>query len=533
MKKFLLITLISFLSDVTLAQPSDTLQQIDALFSQWHNATPGGAIAIKRGEKIIYHKAYGLADLEHQVPNTTETIFESGSVAKQFTATAILLLIDQKKISLQDDVRKYVPELPNYGKVITIQHLLNHISGLKDWGSIGGLAGWPRTTRIYTLDLALHIICKQKSLNFEPGSKYSYSNSNYSLLVTIVERVSKTTLDHFTDSAFFKPLHMISTKWRNDFREVIVNRAIAYSGSEGTYRQLMPFENVHGHGGLLTTTNDLLRWNMLLENHELIGNRVAEWRIEQGKLTNGEKISYASGLFIQKVNGYQEISHSGATAGYRAWLAYYPQKKLSVVILSNDASFRSVSSQISEIFLGKESVIENPLPTKFIAMTETDKKSWAGTYKSQEGMDVISLDYKDNHLLSNGNVVSVIHTDTLYFDRFWWIRQKENQIILKNQNGINRYIKVAPPDANIAALQSLQGNYDSEDAEVTYKFTVASNELWLQIDSFPKQKLTPAYQNGFHDDDYVFYEFQRDKKNNVKGLLVSTSRALRVPFTKR
>jgi hypothetical protein len=148
-------------------------------------------------------------------------------------------------------------------------------------------------------------------------------------------------------------------------------------------------------------------------------------------------------------------------------------------------------------------------------------------------MDVISLDYKDNQVLSNGYAVSAIHTDTLYFDRFWWIRQKENQILLKNQNGINRYAKVAPPDVSTATLQSLQGSYYSEDAEVTYKFTVAPSELWLQVGSLPKQKLIPAYQNGFHDDDYTFYEFQRDKKGKISELQVSTSRALRVPFVKK
>ena len=190
------IILVSCVTSLT-AQSGDTLRRIDELFSNWNNATPGVSIAISRNNTTIYKKAFGLSDLEHLTPNTTETIFECGSVSKQFTAMSILLLAQEGKLDLQDDVHKFVPELPDYGKPIRIQHLLNHTSGLKDWGTIGFLGGWPRTTRVYTQDLALQIMCKQKSLNFTPGNEYSYSNANYSLLVTIVERVSGMPLEDF------------------------------------------------------------------------------------------------------------------------------------------------------------------------------------------------------------------------------------------------------------------------------------------------------------------------------------------------
>lgn len=270
-------------TSVSGAQPIDTVKQLDALFSRWNNATPGAAIAIQRGENLIYNKAFGLSDLEHNVPNTPETIFESGSVAKQFTAAAILMLAVDGQLNLQDDIRKFIPELPVYDAPITIQHLLNHTSGLKDWGSVGALTGWPRTTRVYTQALALDIMSKQTSLNFKPGSKYSYSNSNYSLLATIVERVSKKSLAQFTDSVFFKPLGMHHTQWRDNFREVVPDRAIAYSGHENNYQQLMPFENIHGHGGLLTTTGDLLKWNKLLETKTIVGETVPNGEFKKAK----------------------------------------------------------------------------------------------------------------------------------------------------------------------------------------------------------------------------------------------------------
>jgi Beta-lactamase class C and other penicillin binding proteins len=376
-------------------------------------------------------------------------------------------------------------------------------------------------------------MCKQKSTNFTPGAQYSYSNSNYSLLVTIVERVSKKSLQQFTDSVFFKPLKMTKTQWRDNFREVVLNRSIAYSRNNGTYEQLMPFEHVHGHGGLLTTTADLLAWNKLLESNSIISNRVAGWRIQKGKLNDGSEITYASGLVNRTVNGFQEISHSGATAGYRAWLAYYPQKKLSVAILNNDGNYRDVSGQIAEIFLGKEIKSEKPEPTKFIQLTEAEKKSWAGVYKRTEGMDMISFDYKNNQLLTNGREVKAIHRDTLYLDRFWWIRSSSEKILLKNQNGTSGYARVAPADTSPLALQTLQGTYTSEEAEATYLISLSDKELFLQIDAHPKIKLIPMYRNGYRDDDYVLYEFKTDKNNKVTGLLVSVSRALNVPFVKR
>ena len=327
---------------------------IDQLFSRWSNSTPGVSVAVKLGDSVIYRKGFGLADLEHNIPMTPGTILESGSVAKQFTAMSILLLASEGKLSLNDDVRKYIPELPAYNSVITLQMLLNHTSGLKDWGSVGGLSGWERTTRVYTQELALQIMSRQLSTNFLPGAEYYYSNSNYSLLVSIVERVSGVSLADFTSTRIFKPLQMANTRWRDNFRTIVPNRAVAYRTVDGNYEQLMPFENVHGHGGLLTTVDDLLKWNALLETHAIGGDKVFQERIRCGRLNNGKDITYAAGLQISQFGGFKEIAHSGATAGYRAWLAYYPDKRLSVVLLSNDATFTpsGIGRQIANIFLG-------------------------------------------------------------------------------------------------------------------------------------------------------------------------------------
>ncbi len=515
------------------AQAVDTTVLIDKIFSRWNNATPGGSILVARNDNILYQKAFGLADLEHNVPNTTGTIFESGSVAKQFTAASILLLASEGKVSLSDDARKYVPELPTYDAIITIQHLLNHTSGLKDWGTIGGLSGWPRTTRVYTQEFALQIMCRQKSLNFTPGSEYSYSNSNYSLLVTIVERVSKQSLADFTHVRFFEPLGMIHTQWRDNFRDVIPNRAIAYSKSGNSYQQNMPFENVHGHGGLLTTTADLLKWNLLLETHHIGGDQVFNWRTQKGKLNNGQEISYAAGLSINKFNGFTEISHSGATAGYRAWLAYYPQKKITITVLSNDAGFGAVSAghEIAKLFFGQTEV--KKIEPKSVNLSESELKRYAGTYRSIRGFDVFGMEYKDGKLLSNERVVNASHRDTLYLDNLSWIATKPGIILLKNSQDTSSYRRVNPPDLTPTSFQLLNGNYYSEEADVSFAVEVKNAEVWVHNKPHTSIKLTPSFKDGYFSEDFELYEFKRDKKGNVIGFEISTSRAERIPFEKK
>jgi CubicO group peptidase (beta-lactamase class C family) len=528
----LLVCSIVFLCPViAVAQSVDTLRQIDNLFSHWNNATPGGSVAVERDGKIIYHKAFGLSDLEYNVPNTIETIFEGGSLSKQFTAMAALLLVSEGKLSLQDDVRKYVPELPSYPGTITIQHLLNHTSGLKDWGVIGSIEGWPRTTRVYTQELALQIICRQRSLNFYPGNEYSYSNSNYSLLVTIVERISKRSLADFTQEKLFGPAGMRNTQWRDNFKEVIPGRAVAYERSGGKYLQDMPFENVHGHGGVLTTTGDLVVWNRQLATHQIGGDQVYKMRIQQGKLNGGKDISYASGLSVQKRNGFTEINHTGATAGYRAVLSYYPEKKLSIAILSNDGSFSPglAGGQVADIFLGKSQPRKQP--TANIAGSEEALKKFEGIYRSVREFDVFTLTYSPGKISSHDGALHVLHPDTLYLDGLYWIAKKPGQMLLKNTGDTATYVKVNPPKTDVASLKEFVGQYQSTEANTIYNVEWRDSGIWINIPAHGSFKLTPSFLDGFLADDEDLYEFKRTK-GVVDRFEISTSRAERIPFLK-
>jgi CubicO group peptidase (beta-lactamase class C family) len=361
MKRILLI-----LAVVVLAQPVIPAQQgavatapapaaaVDEVFAKWTSATPGCAVGVAVGGKPVLMKAYGMADLERDVRNTPETIFEGGSLAKQFTAMAVELLAHDGKLSLDDPVRKYVPELPDYGKPLTIRHMLNHTSGLRDWGSVASIAGWPRTTREYTHAHVLEIVSRQKSLNFDPGTKWSYSNTGFNLSAIIVSRVSGMPFSQFSKQRIFDPLGMKHTSWRDDHTRIVKGRAIAYSLDNGEYKIEMPFENVHGNGGILTTVGDLLAWNENFVTPKVGNPKLIAEMTNVGHFNDGKPLAYGLGLFVEEHRGVHNVYHSGSTAGYRAHINRFPATHTSVAVLCNgsngDAS-RS-ANRVSDLYLG-------------------------------------------------------------------------------------------------------------------------------------------------------------------------------------
>jgi CubicO group peptidase (beta-lactamase class C family) len=369
MKKTLLVAAI-----VVLIQPVIPAQQgaavapapaaaVDEIFSKWTSSTPGCAVGVAVGGKPVLLKAYGMADLERDVRNTPDTIFEAGSVSKQFTAMAVQLLASEGKLSIDDQVRKYIPELPDYGKPLTIRHMLSHTSGLRDWGSIESIAGWPRTTREYTHAHVLEIVSKQKALNFDPGTNWSYSNTGFNLAAIIVSRVSGMTLAEFSKHRIFGPLGMTHTSWRDDHTRIVKGRAIAYSLDNGDYHIEMPFENIYGNGGLLTTVGDLLIWNENLVNPKVGNAKLISEMATGGKFNDGKPLEYYGlGLFIEIHRGVHNVYHSGSTAGYRAHLNRFPDSRTSVAVLCNgsngDAS-RS-ANRVSDLYLGDRLKPEPP-----------------------------------------------------------------------------------------------------------------------------------------------------------------------------
>jgi CubicO group peptidase (beta-lactamase class C family) len=357
-RKFLVAVAIALsLSSAPLAQAVATQEKaVDEIFSKWSSSTPGCAVGVAVDGRPVLTKAYGMADLDHDVRNTPDTIFEAGSLSKQFTAMAIMLLAKDGKLSIDDPVRKYIPELPDYGVPLTIRHMLTHTSGLRDWGSVESIAGWPRTSRVYTHAHVLEIVSRQKSLNFTPGDHYSYSNTGYNLSAIIVSRLSGMSFAEFSKQRIFTPLGLTHTSWRDDHTRIVKNRAIAYSDQRGEFHIEMPFENVHGNGGLLTTVGDLLKWN---ENfvHPVVGDAsIVSAMMTPGKFNDGKPEDYGFGLMVQEYRGLRNINHSGSTAGYRAHLNRFVDQHTSVAVLCNVSSGDATraANRVSEIYLAEK-----------------------------------------------------------------------------------------------------------------------------------------------------------------------------------
>lgn len=496
MKKLFIAVLFSLHSLIALSQSfADTAAIIDNIMLRYKSTLPGCQLAISRNGTTIFSKAYGMADLEHAVPLTTDAVIEAGSVSKQFTAAAMLLLEQQGKLSLNDDVHRYIPELPNYGYTLTLRNMMQHTSGLKDWGSVAAIAGWPRTSKTYSNADALEIIVRQKTLNHPPGEEYLYSNSNYNLFAIIVERVSGRSLADFTTENLFKPAGMRHTEWRNNFRKVVPNRAIAYGFEAGLFYTDMPNENVYGNGGLLTTAGDLLAWNNFYTQGKLGQPSLFPKQIATSPFNNGKPGYYGAGLRIDTQRGWKIITHGGATASYRANLDYFPDLDLSIAWLSNTSQFDG-----------------DPLPAAIavrnllVPNTSTDTKI--------------------------GGIQTAVKDSALFRDLKDGMARKLPVINGKPVDAPEgNWVPVAAAKTDTVSLQEFAGIYHSADADVTIKVQRTGGQLIVMVNPANSHQLVPICKDGFRMAG-GFIHFTRNAKGRVTGCKISVNRARNVPFIK-
>ena len=473
--------------------------QVFAIFQ--HTDTPGCTVGIQTGGQTSFG-AYGMADLEHAVSNTQNTVFEAGSVSKQFTAAAVLLLVERGQVSLDDDIRKYFPEIPEYQRPITVRHLLNHTSGLRDWGGVEYIAGWPRGTREYTHALVLEIISRQRALNYAPGDAWSYTNSGYNLAAMLVERVSGTTLQAFCRKEFFDPLGMTSTQWRDDFRRIVPNRAIAYSKRGADWRQDMPFEDIYGNGGLLTTVGDLLKWNRNLADGKLHPALFAQMQ-KPSVLNNGDSVSYGFGFFLEDFEGLAEVSHSGATAGYRTWLGRIPGKDLSVAVLCNagSANAPSYAHQLVRLYLG--------LPNAAPNVAAKDFKP--GLYRSVRDRATINIDQQTiQDLRARFEGDKLFLANSTYGEDVW--------------EHMERW---TPANAG-----EFTGTYASDEAEIAFHIALENGTLVMHRHPDASFPLKPTYPDAF-ESDLGSVHFLRDATGKVSSFALGSSRVWDLRFRRQ
>lgn len=504
--------------------------ELDAIFERWDSErTPGCAVGVSRNGEPVALRSWGMADLEHGVPSTPATIYEAGSVSKQFTAAAAILLALDGELSLDDDIRDWVPEVPDYGHTITVRHLLNHTSGLRDWGSVAALSGWGRSDRTHDHDHVLDILSRQSALNYPPGEAYSYTNSGYNLLVVIVERVSGRSFADFSRDRIFEPLGLSSTQWRDDYRRLVPGRATAYSPRNDDFVIDQPIEHVHGNGGLLTTVEDLLTWTWSLETASLAGPEFVEHMHETGILNNGRPITYAAGLQVGEFRGLGRVSHTGATSGYRAYLARYPDPGVAVALLCNvsTANPGALGGEISELFLadllvdgdGEEAAAAVQVPAR-------ELESLTGLYRDQATGAPVELALDEDRLRIRGGPVLRPLGDGVF-----QAGSGERSFAFQLGDGDERpgirettgpweeaiWEPVDPVQPTIEALASYAGDYHSPDAEATYTVAVEEGELVILRRPASSFSLEPVYADTFRSP-LGLIRFHRDARGRVVEL---------------
>lgn len=538
-----------------------TRKAIDALFTQCTNSTPGAAIAIYRDGEVVYANGYGIANLEHNIPITPSTIFDIASISKQFTAMCIALLQQEGLLDIDDPIQKYIPELPEWDHPVTVRHLIHHVSGLRDYLGILPLAGWREEDQMTNGD-CLKYISKQKTLEFEPNTKYSYSNSGYVLLAILVERVSGTPMSQFARERVLTPLGMTHSHFNDDHATVIPNRAQAYRVDEdGTYRlDMMPLDDLVGDGGLFTSVIDFGKWVSNF-NSGLVGGKELLKQIQTpGTFQDGTPMTYAWGLTVENYHGHQRVGHSGGWAGYRSNYFRLPELAFAVAIFTNVPRIEPgrLSEKIAEIVL--EDVLktgesaeeeENSFsPFEEIEIVGTEPQHLAGVYISDDGGDHLIIDLKhgepfitywwaDVALTRNddGSYASpwgmfalapiAIDADDAIVSLIVYLKREDRYITLK---------AIAPP-TNIAH-DEYTGRYYSNELDTFWDVTIMDDGSTLNIsrarsEDNPYRAIAPDHFGTGGLLVGVCVRFRRNQSGHVTGFIYSTGRLDRIDFERQ
>ena len=524
--------------------PTDLAPKVDAVFARFTDKTPGCAVGLGKDGHPIYTHGYGMANLEYNVPITESTVLESGSVAKQFTASAIVLLAQDGKLSLDDDIRKYLPEVPQFGgQKITIRHLLTHTSGLRDQWGLLGIEGRGPGSQVHSPATTLDLVVHQKMLNFTPGSEYLYSNTGYALAGIIVERVSGKSLDAFTQERLFRPLGMVHTRWRDDFTTVVPNRATAYSGSAANgFHTDMPFTNMIGNGGLLSTMADLLKWNENLDHPAVGGQSYVDALQTRMRLNSGRTITYALGLEVMDYQGVREVSHSGSTAGYRTFLARYPDQHVSVAVWCNYAGANptQLAHQVVDLLIPR--TITTQASAEKVEVSAAAQQQWAGVYRDPHTDDVITLAASNGGLTvgtGRGQPTTLIPRGGARFHatagdvEFTGTSASGNRrFVLVRANGDSSRFEEARPAPATVATQDYAGTYTSDELDVQLVVAAKGDQLVLRRRAADEIELRPAYADDFAAPGLGSIRFSRDRSGRVTGLAIFAGRVLDVRFTR-
>jgi CubicO group peptidase (beta-lactamase class C family) len=521
---------------------------IDRLFVDFDKPNvPGCAVAVVQDGKTIYSKSFGRANLEYDAPVRMDTPFHVASVSKQFTAFAILLLQRERKLGLDDDIRKYLPEMHNFGPKITIRHLLHHISGLRDQWDLCVLSG-RRMEDVITQDDILNLVFRQRELNFEPGSAYVYCNTGFTLLSEIVKRVSGMPYSKFCEERIFKPLGMTRTKVHEDAAALIPGRAYSYEAVplRGWQTSILSYSN-WGATSLFTTVDDFIKWDRNFDDAKVGGRAVIDWMTEPGVLNNGQKTTYANGLIVFKYRRLNAVEHAGGDAGFRSEYLRFPDQHLSIIIFSNRAEAQPwmQARAIADLLLEAKFPQPKPGPatpaqTVEIANTELDR--CVGDYQFSNGA-LATIRRDGSRLVGRINgtqPVILIPTSPTQFT-VDAVQAKVEFVIKGNeaateliliQGGINQVAKRTAlnwPTGDGLAIYA--GRYTSSELDTTYEISLRGGSLFLRHPR-GELKLEMTLPDRF-ECDFGSITFDRGAGRRIVGFRISTGRTMNLRFDRR
>lgn len=528
---------------------------VDALFANFTKAgSPGCALGVYRDGKTVYARGYGLANIEENVPIAPQAVFDIGSTSKQFTAASILLLEQQGKLSIDDDVRKYIPELPDYGQKITIRNLLNHTSGLRDYLTLMDLAG-VNTDGVTTDDDALAVIARQKALNFTPGSEYLYSNSGFFLLSVIVKRTSGKTLREFAAENIFQPLGMTHTSYRDDHTSLVPHRALAYEpGEKGGYKLDVSYFEQTGDGAVHTSVEDLLLWDENFYAGKILGKDVLAKLQEQGKLTTGKTLDYAKGLVIGEYRGLRTVSHGGSWGGYRAQLLRFPDQHFSVVCLCNvgNANPSRKAREVAELYLTaqmkpKESAASPAGAKPPVSLTPAQLQPLVGIYRDAAKGEIRRVTEKEGKLFLEafGTQIELRAKSATEFEPVNF--PVDVKVIFEPAaGGTPRRLRITGSDLTAAVYEAVSvaapsatdlaayaGAYWSDELQASYTLAVEDGKLFVHAKNVPPGPLRPTVADELDlAGSPIVIRFTRDAKNQVTGFTLNAGRTRGMVFTR-
>jgi CubicO group peptidase (beta-lactamase class C family) len=516
--------------------------RVDHVFAKWNTpSTPGCALAVVQNGTVAYTAGYGTANLELDVPITPQTVFDIGSVSKQFTAMSILLLAEDGKLSLDDEIHRFIPELPMYGAPITLRTMLHHLSGLRSYSDLFDLAGVPEIDQTTDED-ALALIVRQKTLNFPPGRQYLYSDTNYFLLSLVVRRVSGESLHEFARRRIFLPLGMANTHFHDDHRMIVPRRATGYEPRPGGGFDIdmSSFEEL-GDGSVMTTVEDMARWDRNFDAPVVGGRRAIEQLQEVGVRSDGSKTPYAMGLILDRYRGIPRVQHTGEWVGYRSSFLRFPQRNLGVIVLCNmigDLDPLALSERVADIYLG-------PAERARVAPTASELQSYAGRYWNAEtfaylrfvalagtlavddGDSMQKLDYLGQGEFQTGNSTT----------RYVFHAAAAGSTVQAIDDDFDPIVLQRVPAAPLQTdnLSQYAGVYYNAELGVSWTLEIRGAKLVRRQWMFPAQELQPILPDTFSGDlseaTYAL-RFSRDAAGAVDGFTVGTSMVRPLRFSR-